>query len=185
MRYSPSIKVITQELIEIMNDFSGFDIVTCDNRSRVVSDYRFIVYYLLKRYGITYEDIGKMFGKNHATIIHGVKKTMDMLRTDKKFISLYMDFVVFYKEKAQNLTEFTRRRMSDDLGAVKAPPIIKVINSYENMLNEEQVELFKKLAPINKKEILSVINFIVDNYNTDLVFKEKLNSLIKFTKNAR
>ena len=51
----------------------------------VVSARQSIWYIFNKEYGMTFTSISKIFNKNHATIIHGVKKVEDELYLYRKF----------------------------------------------------------------------------------------------------
>ena len=51
----------------------------------VVSARQSIWYIFHKEYGMTFTSISKIFNKNHATIIHGVKKVEDELYLYRKF----------------------------------------------------------------------------------------------------
>ena len=35
---------------------------------------RMYLYYIMRRHGMIYEDIGKYFNRDHATVMHGVKR---------------------------------------------------------------------------------------------------------------
>ncbi len=66
------------ELHKVLNYFANLGYnrryIYSRNRSRTVADIRFIIWRYLYESGWTYTAIAKEFGKDHSTIIHGVKQ---------------------------------------------------------------------------------------------------------------
>jgi len=50
------------------------DDLNVPSRSQTKSHKRYFLYKKMREMGFTYEGIGEYFGRDHATIIHGVKK---------------------------------------------------------------------------------------------------------------
>lgn len=68
-----------QGLINKYNEIYHVDLMSKTRRRSIVTA-RNAFYYILKtQYGVTYQEIGYVFDKNHATIIHGVKATRNLL----------------------------------------------------------------------------------------------------------
>ena len=56
------------------------------NRQRENVDARFILYKLSKDLlSVSYIKLGKILGKNHATVLYGYNKVRDLMATDKQF----------------------------------------------------------------------------------------------------
>ena len=66
------------ELHKVLNYFAdlGYNkrYIYSRNRSREIADIRFIIWRYLYESGWTYMAIAEEFGKDHSTIIHGVKQ---------------------------------------------------------------------------------------------------------------
>ena len=57
-------------------------------RTAEVSEARQAAYYILrKRYGLTFAQIGRLFGRNHSTVLHGVRAASMRGRVDKDYAS--------------------------------------------------------------------------------------------------
>lgn len=70
---------VIEALINKYNEIYHVDLMS-KTRIRSVVTARNCFYFILKtQYGITYQDIGRIFDKNHATIIHGVRSTRNLL----------------------------------------------------------------------------------------------------------
>ena len=63
----------------------------------VVAARHSIWYVFHKEYGMTFTSVGKIFNKDHATIVHGVRKLKDELYLYRKFGNVTM--TVVYLEK--------------------------------------------------------------------------------------
>ncbi|MGI9555372.1 MAG: helix-turn-helix domain-containing protein [Cyanophyceae cyanobacterium] len=64
------------------------------SRKREFINKRMYLYYLLKEHDYSYTDIGKLFNKNHATIIHGCRQYRDLKKS--KDVGLMNDLVEYY-----------------------------------------------------------------------------------------
>lgn len=63
-----------------------------DNRARNVSDLRSIVMHVLrKNTGLSLMDIGHIFKRDHASVIHNVRKVEGLLRVDRGFALTYSE----------------------------------------------------------------------------------------------
>tara|TARA_R110000823_G_scaffold213752_1_gene343586 strand:+ start:96 stop:488 length:393 start_codon:yes stop_codon:yes gene_type:complete len=65
------------------------------NRKRDVINKRMFLYHLLKEHEYSYTDIGKLFNKNHATIIHGCRQYRDLTKSNDS--RLEDDLIDYYK----------------------------------------------------------------------------------------
>jgi chromosomal replication initiation ATPase DnaA len=67
----------------------GLDVLRSRNRRQEVCIPRQLVFYLARETtGITLSTIGKFFGKDHGTVIHGHHSTRDRMETDAKFAQI-------------------------------------------------------------------------------------------------
>lgn len=61
-----------------------------DKRSRNYADLRSIVMHVLrKNTGLSLQDIGRIFERDHSSVIHNVKKVDGLLKVDKGFTLTY------------------------------------------------------------------------------------------------
>ena len=58
-------------------------------RERRVAEARFIVFDLLRGEGYSLKKIGQLFGRNHTTVMSGLKRLEDLLATDKRYKARY------------------------------------------------------------------------------------------------
>ena len=84
-RPSPS----ASRLMGIVSSVTGVNINE-DSRRRPVVDARYIFYKIYKDMeGWTFSDIGALFGKDHATVIHGINTIENIIDQDKNIRSMY------------------------------------------------------------------------------------------------
>lgn len=83
------------------------------NRKRDVINKRMFLYHLLKEHEYSYTDIGKLFNKNHATIIHGCRQYRDLKKSNDERLKedLFGYYIFFDCFKLENIS-FS---VSDDL----------------------------------------------------------------------
>lgn len=62
------------------------------NRHRDLTDARMMMYLLLREYGLSYPRIGKIMGKNHTTILWGVRTAQSLLYYNAPFRENYQAF---------------------------------------------------------------------------------------------
>ena len=65
------------------------------SRKRELVFSRYLIYYQLRKQGLTFARIGKIMNKDHATIVHGVAKLKNDLEI--KFEPVYSNFKKFEK----------------------------------------------------------------------------------------
>ena len=71
---------------------ASLDRLQLDNRARNVSDLRSIVMHVLRRStGLSLMDIGAIFKRDHASVIHNVRKVDGLLKVDKGFELTYSE----------------------------------------------------------------------------------------------
>jgi chromosomal replication initiation ATPase DnaA len=68
------------------------DTLQLDRRTRNTSDLRSIVMHVLrKNTGLSLQEIGKIFKRDHSSVIHNVKKVEGLLNVDKGFSLTYYE----------------------------------------------------------------------------------------------
>ncbi len=82
---------ITKDIVNIVKAQTGQD-ATQDTRKREVVEARMMVYKMLNEiYQMNITEIGREFGKNHATIYHALNRNFnDFFEQDKKFRETYL-----------------------------------------------------------------------------------------------
>ena len=66
------------EFVKAVSDFYKVDLFA-KSRTQMLVDIRHACYFVLRRRPITFQMIGNAFGKNHATVIHGVQTASSLL----------------------------------------------------------------------------------------------------------
>lgn len=67
------------------------------SRKREVITARFIYWYHLRENRYTYEEIGRMFGMNHATVIHAVRTVDNFIAIDDSYIEKFLKAIQNHK----------------------------------------------------------------------------------------
>jgi chromosomal replication initiator protein len=55
-------------------------------RTRPIADARAVCFYLLRKTGMTVENVGEKLNRHHTTVVLGTKKVQKLLSFDKEFI---------------------------------------------------------------------------------------------------
>lgn len=85
---------------------TGIDIINDNTRLRVVVDARIVYGFIARQLcGKGYHKIGKLIGKNHATIIHYEKQARNFIEVDKDFEDLYYKCLAEIKVGDVNVLE--------------------------------------------------------------------------------
>lgn len=91
----PSILDTASQYIGIMNGIVKEDVRTKHREENLVNA-RIVLSHFLYQLGLTYQRIGQLLGKNHATVIHYRKRMDDALgfpQADPKLMLLYNKFL--------------------------------------------------------------------------------------------
>ena len=91
---APFNEVILGKIEKALKDVLGveFSDVMSRNRHRDLTDARMMMYLLLREYGLSYPRIGKIMGKNHTTILWGVRAAQSLLYYNAPFRENYQAF---------------------------------------------------------------------------------------------
>jgi hypothetical protein len=89
--------MLTKEnLLNVVSFVSGLpeDEIKGQNRARGLVLCRHVYYYIAReKMGLKLVDIGSVFGSDHTTVIHGIRKVKDMLSIDDEITSQFVDQV--------------------------------------------------------------------------------------------
>lgn len=94
--------MIAKHIIKNVSEFYGIDPYNPTNKRRYV-DVRRVIYHLLRKKQFTFEEIGAMFGKDHATVLHGVRSHDSLVVNDKKYREDYYAFMQQFVPIADSL----------------------------------------------------------------------------------
>ena len=67
--------------------------LTSKNRSRRISDLRFMFFYIARSMKYSLSEIGQYIGKHHTTIIHGLDMFVNLYKQNEVFKSTYHDIL--------------------------------------------------------------------------------------------
>lgn len=82
------LKALNRSVKEVFNE--DIDYFLRPYRKREVADVRLMIYYILRtEVEMTYQEIGRTLGKQHSTIVYGVKQSKNLLMYDKRFAHDY------------------------------------------------------------------------------------------------
>lgn len=76
------------KVIKVVVDFTGVTVekMTSNARATNVSDARFIMWYMLRKFTkMTYTDIGVMFERDHTSVMYGENRCRNLVDTEKEF----------------------------------------------------------------------------------------------------
>ena len=121
-----------KKIIENYNKVYGYNLtkeeVFSKKRNQPIVQLRHIIYYYMRQRGMTLTEIGKIFGKTHATIMHGVENV-------EFFDKNYKD----YKQKLQKIMKIEIKQEE-----------VKMLFAIKQRLNrliketDEMIEMFQK-----------------------------------------
>ncbi len=109
------------------------------SRKREFINKRMYLYYLLKEHDYSYTDIGKLFNKNHATIIHGCRQYRDL--KNSKDVGLMNDLVEYYSFFEPYELKNIEFRIADDVGSANS---LRELLRIKNRLKRELYVDIKK-----------------------------------------
>lgn len=104
-------------------------------RTRDLSDARFICYKVLHNTGIPLNVIAKSFGRNHSTVIHGIKEFENSHKMSHQFRVVYNNFMRVYESDIE-------------LNSSPEDHILNKLSYYEELTSTDH---FKKILSISEK----------------------------------
>lgn len=105
-----------KSFVEVASEYFNIPLTNKTRRKNVVA-VRQAISYLLHERGVTYTSIGRALNIDHATVIHGYKKTRDFLEMrDKEAVATFKlanDLAVeFFREKERTSMLTTEMRLN-------------------------------------------------------------------------
>jgi hypothetical protein len=127
-----------------------------NTRLAEVVDARKIAYYILrKKYHLSYSSIGKVFNKNHATVMHNLKSVKGLLEYDIIFKEKFNDCVLNFDEQKSEIK------------------VLLMLRDFKESMDQitETYEMLKKITNFNK----NVLKFI----NTEQKYQQQWEKIIQ------
>lgn len=113
------------KIVQIACDYNHYDFnsVISNSRKRGVVEVRMILmcfFYYYRAY--TYSDLGRMFGRDHSTIIHNTGTNEDLLESDSMYAIKYFNTIAKIKEEVPHLfiDKDTLENQSAEYAKIKA-----------------------------------------------------------------
>jgi hypothetical protein len=127
-----------------------------NTRLAEVVDARKIAYYILReKYQLSYSSIGKVFNKNHATVMHNLKSVKGLLEYDIIFKEKFNDCVLNFDEQKSEIK------------------VLLMLRDFKESMDQitETYEMLKKITNFNK----NVLKFI----NTEQKYQQQWEKIIQ------
>lgn len=145
--------------LEFVNDFFGFDI-SIKSRKRPVVEARMMYAKIMNRYTkSSLSDIGRMIGKDHATVIHYLKNFKHIKKQDNEFSSKFDIMSEMYEDFRESWFDMDRyddkRRIQILESSLKAATEKK--DAYEKYIKKIKridsiVQLIEERTPKGEEE---------------------------------
>ena len=118
---------ITRDIVNIVKSQTGQD-ATENTRKKEVVEARMMAYKMMSEiYQMNITEIGREFGKNHATIYHALNKNFDtFFNYDKKFRETYVRCLKVYGRIEQNIDTELSENKQELIELIKRIPENKV-----------------------------------------------------------
>lgn len=73
-----------KNIIRLVSEHTGISVqdIMGTSRHRPIAHARFAAYYVARRQGLSYPQIGKRMGRDHGTVIHGYQRAHDIAKRD-------------------------------------------------------------------------------------------------------
>lgn len=178
---------IKVELIkELIEKKCGLYDIAKKTRKRPYPELRFTTYQLCKDFipKITLSEIGDgLGGRNHATVIHGLKM-FDDLKNQKSFKDNYKIYSECFKELVSlsgddNFEDFTDALKLKKIKDYYRIKFIQLMDKQHRVINRQQKQIFK----LSNKNIFNEISELGDSDFKEL--EVRINDFLKMKKNVR
>lgn len=128
--------------------------------------------------GLSLNDVGKIFEKDHATVLHAMKLHEMNYRYDREYKAVYMDVEKMVKDTLDEyeLRDFTLPELSSI--EMNYHSVVKVYRGHITELESKNLKLKTQLEEATNK-----LNAIYKQYNTIVNRNDELNQLVKRYKN--
>jgi len=108
MRLKKKIKLNKQEkaVLKAVSRATDLEDILLSTRKREYADARSIAYILFREvYNMTYHRIGAVFGKDHATVMHGYKSGKVLVEYDKNFNKQYYEAMALIGGRGERMSQ--------------------------------------------------------------------------------
>ena len=87
------------QLTYFLNDYFADELKAIFGRTqiRIITEKRFIYWAIFMFFNSTYSSLGKMFGRNHDTIINGVRKVHYSDDLSKKYYEILVKYILEFE----------------------------------------------------------------------------------------
>lgn len=135
----------------------GVDILK-KSRKRQIVEARMVFSLILREKGFTYKTIGRVFGKDHTTIIHYIHNVSKLLDVDELLMKKYLKCrdVLIVNEHGVNL--FSESKTADEIKRLTI--VADVLKKENHLLTKENEELKKELELGETKRLLNIFKLI-------------------------
>ena len=100
---------------EIKKIIKKYDLDT-KNRAQIKCYQRYFLYKYLRNNGYTLEEIGKLFNRNHDTVIHGINTFCNLLYSkNKDFVIIVNNFHNELDKKKYNIRDFNIEKVHEEI----------------------------------------------------------------------
>jgi hypothetical protein len=149
-RLSPS----ASRLISIVSSIAGVDILE-KTRRRPVVEARGVFYKIYKDIeGWSLADIGALFGKDHATVMHGISTIEDLMSNDESLKTMYDRCISLYRGSTILNWDMDKKELVDKVSSLDNR--ILDLNSYISEMEAKVEKLNESNAPwLDFKELIS------------------------------
>lgn len=108
MKPSKKIKLNVQEkaVLKAVCKATQLNDITNTTRKREYADARSIAYIIFRDiYNMTYQRIGSIFGKDHASVMHGYKSGKTLMNYDKYFNHKYLEAMALVGGRGERMQQ--------------------------------------------------------------------------------
>ena len=115
MRLKKKIKLSKQEkaVLKAVSKATDLEDILLPTRKREYADARSIAYIIFREiYLMTYHRIGAIFGKDHATVMHGYKSGKVLVEYDKNFNKQYYEAMALIGGRGERMSQIVSQMKS-------------------------------------------------------------------------
>ena len=162
----------TQHIATVVNEVTKYNIHT-KTRDRKVVEARAIYYYLCRKYtNYSTKEIGKTVGKDHATVLHGLKAVKD-------WMELYPDYKKRVDACDLKLKYIYKVLQDEELSVEEALSNLLTLEEENKKLLQTNIELLSRIQEMEEQQRLQ------DKYLIEAGYKQGMTRLgMKYNKNA-
>ena len=103
------------------------ELIYIKTRKREIVICRQLIMYFLKKFNRkqTLAEIGSVYGKDHATVLHAIKTVNNLIDTDKSFSCK----VELYSKKIETIASFINEKLENNFETIKKSLILAINNN--------------------------------------------------------